>query len=201
MQRCALALAAVALQIVPAPADAPLFARPAGPVERSLSAIASTIAYRPVEIRCGNTHSAEALGIMPWHNGTPRGYAVIQSTVCDDLVAFVADPRASDPCGCANPDCHALDIRSASALATVAHESFHLRGIRSEARAECDGMQTIAFVGERLGATASQARAVARFYWFRLHGSHRRWEPAYWSQECRNGGELDLRKSDPNWPS
>ena len=25
--------------------------------------------------------------------------------------------------------------------------------------------------------------------------------PGYWSPECRNGGKLDLRPHDPNWPN
>ena len=51
-------------------------------------------------------------------------------------------------------DCaHVGDI--AMALATVAHESYHILGYSNEAQVECYGMQSIWFVANKLGASVA----------------------------------------------
>ncbi len=48
------------------------------------------------------------------------------------------------------------------ALAVLAHESWHLHGVSSEALANCYGFQSGVTIGIRLGLPASHARAVMR---------------------------------------
>jgi hypothetical protein len=80
---------------------------------------------------------------------------------------------------------------------TLAHESYHLAGVRNEAQTECYALQAIAFVARRLGASREQAQALAKFSFDQLPG---RMPPEYSSPDCYDGGPLDLRPNDPVWP-
>jgi hypothetical protein len=95
----------------------------------------------------------------------------------------------------------------AEALLTLAHEAVHLGGVvggivdgvqvgdpRAEAKAECRGMQWLPWTAEQLGASAADARAIAR-YSFRVDYPRERGTP-YWSAQCVPGGALDIR---PAW--
>ena len=46
---------------------------------------------------------------------------------------------------------------------TLAHESFHLRGIQSEAITECYALQNTAFVAERLGIDGATAQRLQKW--------------------------------------
>ena len=99
-------------------------------------------------------------------------------------------------------------------LQTLAHEAIHLSGIvggtlRSglqvgyvddEARADCWGMQWLAYVAQQLGAAPDDAQAIARFYALNMYPQWQRSAPEYWSAECRDGGALDLRPESSLWP-
>ena len=87
------------------------------------------------------------------------------------------------------------------ALATVAHESYHLLGYRDEGRVECYGMQSIWFVANRLGASIAESQAIGSLYATQMYPQRRTKTPAYWSPECRDGGKYDLRHSLARWPS
>jgi hypothetical protein len=83
------------------------------------------------------------------------------------------------------------------AVDVLAHESFHLRGIRDEAQTECSSLQTMAATAQRLGASAPAGAALARGQYaeaYPLMGE------AYRSGECADGGALDLRPQDPRFP-
>jgi hypothetical protein len=80
---------------------------------------------------------------------------------------------------------------------TLAHESYHLAGVRNEAQTECYALQAIDFVARRLGAPPDQARALATLAFDQLPG---RMPPEYSSPDCRNGGRLDLLPNNPVWP-
>jgi hypothetical protein len=70
------------------------------------------------------------------------------------------------------------------ALQTIAHESQHLLGIRDEATAECNGMQKLAWFGERFGATTAQAQQMAADY--RDFYERERPGTAYYQPDCPN---------------
>lgn len=83
------------------------------------------------------------------------------------------------------------------AVQALAHESVHLRGIASEVKADCFGMQSIDEAMLELGRSRSEGRYLASAYWkywYQAHG------PDIRSPDCRNGGRLDLSLS-PLWPS
>jgi hypothetical protein len=87
------------------------------------------------------------------------------------------------------------------ALAVVAHESYHILGYTNEAQVECYGMQSIWFVGSKLGAPVAEAQALASLYSTQLYPRRQYTTPQYWSAECRDGGKYDLRRSLARWPS
>ncbi len=181
------------------PTDKPLLARAPTAQEQALAAIASRLAQRRVSVRCGATHSAEALGEVWFVNGKPTGYAVISAGTCSRLAAFAADPAAFDPAGCPGPRCADIE-QTALALQVVSHESYHLWGAAEEAKAECYGLQSLFYVASRLGAPLVEAKALGRLYWSDVYRQHGAQWPQYYSADCRNGGRLDLRPADERWP-
>jgi hypothetical protein len=84
------------------------------------------------------------------------------------------------------------------AVAVLAHESEHVRGIDDEAAAECYGMQSIRAAARALGATRREAAFLAVLYWYRWYPGLD--DPDYRSPECRDGGRLDLRRRSTIWP-
>jgi hypothetical protein len=95
----------------------------------------------------------------------------------------------------------------AEGLLTLTHEAEHLGGMvggvvdgvevgdpHAEAKAECWGMQRLTWAAEQFGASAADARAVAR-YSFRVDYPRER-GTEYWSAQCVPGGALDVR---PPW--
>ncbi len=107
---------------------------------------------------------------------------------------------------------------TAEAILTLAHEAVHLGGAvggnttsglsygdpLAEARAECSGMQWMAYVARQLGGSAADPFAISQF--------QARWRyplrntpgnaAEYWSADCVAGGALDSRtdRAAP-WPS
>lgn len=92
-----------------------------------------------------------------------------------------------------------LDARYplATAVAILAHEVQHLRGVNAEAEAECFGQQSVRRIGRMLGVRADRANLLAAISW---RYSYPRLPESYKSPECRNGGRLDMRPVDSRWP-
>jgi hypothetical protein len=104
--------------------------------------------------------------------------------VCVALQSFADDPTRADE-------------RQLNALNTLAHEAWHLAGVMSESETQCRSIQTIAHVAGRLGADPLVAQQLAvrfeREIYPRLRADYR-------TPDCRDGGPLDLRPTDPVWP-
>jgi hypothetical protein len=82
-------------------------------------------------------------------------------------------------------------------LIVLAHESQHAAGIRSEALAECYGMQRMAETAVLLGVSRQFGQNYAIQYWSVAYQSqHNR----YFTTRCRNGGPLDIRPKINIWP-
>jgi hypothetical protein len=176
-----------------------------GENEQRLGVVASAIAQRTVGVHCpgfwqqlvdvrsedGSVHFDVA--------GRPSDAAELSAQTCDRLEDF-AGAGTKPRFDCLLPVDRACDrevVETARALSTLAHEAYHLAGVRDEAAAECYGIQTAGFVAERLGATAPQGRFVAAW----AERTSARTHPAeYHSGECRAGGALDLRPRNPAWP-
>lgn len=172
--------------------------------ERALGEVASAIAGRPVTVACQGLPSSlldatAAAGEVQFdHAGTPADETLLKRDTCRALRGLGA--RAAGPsfgCVLRLAPCDRETARAASAVRVLAHEAWHLRGIRVEAEAECYALQTTAVAAHRLGATEEQARAVA--VW-NLRHVYPRLPSDYRGGNCRDGGPWDLRPETTVWP-
>jgi len=164
-----------------------------------LAAIASQLAGRPVSVHCPSFLASlvrvrtEGGWVKFDGDGRPADYTELSPEVCKALRHL---DRVDFTC-VARGDCTYKQFKAAWAAHTVAHESFHLRGIQSEAIAECYALQNTAFVAEQLGVPAQQANDLQ--HWVYLKGYPN--EPdEYRSQDCGGGGRLDLRPASIAFP-
>jgi hypothetical protein len=176
-----------------------------GEDEARLGRVASTIAQRSVGVDCPGFWSrlVDVRGddgrVRFDVAGRPSDEAELSATTCDRLSGF-ARAGTKSSFDCLLPDDRACDrevVETARAFSTLAHETYHLAGVRDEAAAECYALQTVDFVAVRLGAEAAQGRIIA--VWAERH-SARTHPVEYHSAECRPGGALDLRPGSPAWP-
>jgi hypothetical protein len=170
----------------------------AKPGDLRLSAIASELARRHVTIRCEGL-SGVLTGVQGESGRTgfignkPASVAYLQEGICQTLHAYTRTLKAGQ--GCVLPCVRPLQI--AWSLNTLAHESYHLAGVRNEAQTECYALQAVDFVARRLGASREQGEALASFSFDQLP---RRMPAEYSSPKCRNGGPYDLRPGSAVWP-
>jgi hypothetical protein len=167
--------------------------------QNQLAEIATDLAGRTVGVRCPGFLSSLVRvrtegGYVEFDaNGDPEGHTVLSPETCKAL----RHPERADFACIGRGDCTFKEFKVGWALHTLAHESFHLRGITEEAIAECYALQNTAFVAERLGLDTATADRVQK--WVYLKGYPN--EPdEYRSEECRDGGELDLRPASPAFP-
>lgn len=157
--------------------------------ERTFSAAASAIAGKPVVVRCdtdylatGHTHDASGVAIV----GGTR--ALLEPDVCHALLRLAADGKVLSR------------ERTSRALVVLAHEAWHLRGVRNESTTECYALQSGVAVGARFGLSEEQAREFMR-YRLALNAADYRNAPAYVvGPECRDGGALDLHPRSRAFP-
>jgi hypothetical protein len=173
-------------------------------LEHRLGAIASTIAGRPVRVHCQGAVGAaldvsgEAGTVMFDANGKPADVTELKHDVCDRLDAYPqVHTSAKFDCVSSGTACPLDTLKTLWALHTLAHESWHLAGEQSEAVAECHALQTTAFVAERLGASPAEGEASARAVLYQLYPQM---PSEYQSDDCRDGGPLDLRPQSSLWP-
>ena len=184
------------------PQDRALLSRPATAEEKIAEQVARRLTGHNASVRCGSIGEADphVLGVTLLLNGHSFDYFLMRPAECTYLAWFHQAPTRWDPRTCVDSDC-ARVASMAMALATVAHESYHLLGYSNEAQVECYGMQSIWFVASKLGASVAEAQAIASFYATRMYPLRRTQTPTYWSAQCRNGGKLDLRPALASWPS
>lgn len=171
----------------------------AKPADLRLSTIASAIARRHVSVRCEGaggdlTNPEGASGTTEFVNGKPANDTVLQEGICETLHDYSRLTKESADCGL---PCDGSALETAWSLNALAHESYHLAGVRNEAQTECYALQAIDFVARQLGATSDEARQLAAFAFEELPP---RMPDEYSSPQCRNGGEYDLRPQSSVWP-
>jgi hypothetical protein len=173
-------------------------------LEHSLGAVATQLAERPVHVHCqgltGDLVDVTAEAGTVWFdaNGRPSDTTKLKRPICNALRRFRSDAAGSHfDCVVANVQCDKRAFEDVLAVHTLAHEVWHLRGIRDEAITECHALQTTAQAALLLGADPRQADAAALYSitWF-----YPREPSEYRTADCYNGGPLDLRPADPHWP-
>ena len=87
-------------------------------------------------------------------------------------------------------------VQSAEALTVLAHESTHLRGVRTESTVQCYAMQEVPRLAKELGASEADGRALAAIEYAL---DYPRMPAAYRAPECRPGARLDLHPGG-GWP-
>ena len=156
--------------------------------EARFSAEASQIAAKPVTVRCDE--SGRYVGAVQHSDGAAvvgGDLAYLTPERCLDLyrLAFKGEERGS---------------RTGRALAVLAHEAWHLRGVRDEGTTECYALQSGVVIGERLGLPEDTSRRLMRQQLVE-NTLHAGGSSEYLvTRDCRDGGRLDLHPGDPRFP-
>jgi hypothetical protein len=176
--------------------------------EALIGRVATAVAARPVRVSCslesrlgGDLTELGEAQTVP--GSSTAGVVLLAPSICSNLLAFAHGLVASDwACVQQNATglCSGAVDADVLALHTLAHESWHVRGIRDEATADCYALQTVSKVAQTLGADAVDAQALAVYYTAHFDAI-RRPPTAYRSSECRDGGALDLNPGPGGWPS
>jgi hypothetical protein len=149
---------------------------------------ASRVAAKPVTIRCDE--SGDYVGAVQHADGIAAvggnlAYLTPERCLALYRLAFKDEVNGS---------------QTARAVAVLAHEAWHLRGVRDEGTTECYALQAGVQVGQRLGLSEDTARQMMRQQLVEnaLRG---RASPAYLvPPDCRDGGRLDLKPDIARFP-
>jgi hypothetical protein len=164
-----------------------------------LAVVASNIVGHKVGVRCPNFFkklvnvSGEAGTVKFDEHGRPAAYTDLAPETCDAL----RDVAKVDFSCLDTSTCGYKQWKAAWAIHTLAHESFHLRGVSTESVTECYAMQTSARVAGGLGIPRDRAAQLQRWLWTKGYPN----EPTeYATPLCHDGGPLDLHPLSPVWP-
>jgi hypothetical protein len=154
-----------------------------------MSLEASRVAGKPVRIGCDT--SGRYVGAVRHADGVavPGGtFAYLTPELCYALerLALHGDVGSF--------------TEAARAIAVLAHEAWHLRGVRNEGRTECFALQSGVRVGRRLGLEESTARRMMRSQLVanQLHGAAT--AEYIVPAGCVNRGPLDLSPAVDEFP-
>jgi hypothetical protein len=150
------------------------------------SAEASRIVGRPVEIRCDE--SGQLVGYIQHTDGVAEvggRLAYLTPDRCHELYRLAFEGSTSSG--------------TARALAVLAHEAWHLRGVRDESTTTCYSFQSGVELGQRLGLSEERARRLMRQALAENAGAGTSLEYRV-GPECRDGGELDLNPQTDEFP-
>jgi hypothetical protein len=149
---------------------------------------ASRIAGKPVTIRCDEAR--EYVGFVQHADGV--------ALVGGDR-AYLTPERCLDLYRLAFED-EVTSSQTGRALAVLAHEAWHLRGVRNEGTTECYALQSGVGLGQRLGLSEVRAGQLMRQQ-LTENALHAQGSPEYLlPSECRDGGSLDLNPSVTRFP-
>lgn len=173
--------------------------------EHGLARVASQVAEREVGVSCPGfwTRLVEITPSAGWvsfdENGRPADKTQLSAQTCSSLeqlrrdgppeVACLLDGRLA---------CPRSTLEIVQGMITLAHESWHLRGVTNEARTQCYAVQTVDFVARGFGFTPREAAIVAASA--ALDDAHSALGE-YHSLDCRPGGRYDLHPETRTWPS
>ena len=154
---------------------------------------------RDVYVRCGFTSDPSILGTVTFYGSSPGREALLAPSVCA-VLRRVWERQRLPSLACTelgHGQCGEDVIALAWSASALAHESYHLRGVRNEAAAECYGLQSTAFAAERLGAPTAYAERLGTYTFWNVRPPV---DGGYFSSDCRDGGPLDLHPASHVWP-
>jgi hypothetical protein len=157
--------------------------------EAVFSREAATVAGHPARVGCDT--SGEYVGFVQDADGLAfvgGDKAYVTPSICDTLYQLAFKHRV-----------HSFS-RTARAIAVLAHESWHLRGVSDEGLANCYGFQSGVQIGVHLGLSESKARAMMREQ-LATNASDAADDPRYLVPSgCHDGGSEDLNQADERFP-
>jgi hypothetical protein len=156
--------------------------------EDRISDEASRIAGHGVEVRCDER--GEFVGAVQHADGV---------AVVGGQIAYLTPERCFDLYRLALKGETSFS-QTARSVAVLAHEAWHLRGVRDEGTTECYALQSGVELGRRLGLSEGTARRMMRQQL--AENRLRRGAGAEYlvTDECANGGRLDLHPQSSSFP-
>lgn len=158
--------------------------------ESRLSRVASQLVGDHVSVHCQSIGQALAdlgseLGYVRYReDGTPEPRTTIKRDPCRDLRRYYGGHR------------HHPSTDEVIAVHVLTHEAMHMKGLLSEAPAECAAVQRDEDTAEMLGASPAEAHELARLYWINVYPNM---PGNYRTDECRPGGPLDEGLATAPW--
>jgi hypothetical protein len=149
---------------------------------------ASLLAEKQVSIRCDEAR--DYVGAVQHADGVAivgGDLAILTPEICHDLYRLAFDGEVTGS-------------RTGRAIAVLAHEAWHLRGVGDEATTECYALQSGVDLGIRLGLSEGTARQLMRQ---QLTENALRGVGSIEyriTSDCRDGGRLDLDPGDTGFP-
>jgi hypothetical protein len=183
------ALAAVLFVFVPAGGWASLDAAAQARTQERLSIEASRIAGHQARVHCDA--EGKAVGVVQHSDGLAEvggANAFLTPAICYRLhgLAFDGDEGSFS--------------QTARAIAVLAHEAWHLRGVRNEGVVNCYAFQSGVALGRRLGLSPGTAAQMMRQQ-LAENALSARSAPAYLVPAgCHDGGSLDLSPGSSRFP-
>ena len=171
--------------------------------ENRLALVASEVALRDVDVSCPGfwTRLVEITPNAGWvdfdEHGRPGDETSLSASTCRGLERVW---RGDQPSFCCliRDHCDEDTLRAVHGIVTLAHESWHLRGVVVEAQTQCYAVQTVEHVALRLGVSPTDASLIA----LRVAADDAAAAPGeYHSVQCRPGGAYDLHPKTPDWPN
>jgi hypothetical protein len=149
---------------------------------------ASLIAAKPVTIQCDE--SGDHVGVVQHADGAALvggNLAYLTPQRCLDLyrLAFEGEVTSS---------------QTARAIAVLAHEAWHLRGVRDEGTTECYALQSGVELGQRLGLLEDTAAQMMRQQLAENLGRGLSSLEYVVPPDCRGGDRLDLNPDVARFP-
>ncbi|HEX2292040.1 MAG TPA: hypothetical protein VHH55_01925 [Gaiellaceae bacterium] len=149
---------------------------------------ASRVAGKPVRVECDE--SGERVGAVQHADGVAivgGDRAWLTPERCLDLYRLAFDDEVRSN-------------RTGLAIAVLAHEAWHLRGVSDEGTTECYALQSGVGLGQRLGLSEGRARALMQRQ-LTQNAVRSASAPAYRiPADCRDGGRLDLSPESSRFP-
>jgi hypothetical protein len=171
--------------------------------ENRLALVASEVALRDVEVSCPGfwTRLVEITPNAGWvdfdEHGRPSDRTSLSASTCSSLEHVWRGKRRTFAC-LLGGGCDEETLRAVYGIVTLAHESWHLRGVANEAQTQCYAVQTTDSVARALGVSPPEAHMIALRVAADDAAAPR---GEYHSDDCRPGGAFDLHPQTPDWPS